>query len=147
MMILVIEDNDQNRYLMRFLLESYRYSVTVAVDGPSGLEAARRCSPHAILLDIQLPRMNAGEALLISDKHDGPIQLLVTDVVMPRMSGCELAERLVAQRSRMRVLFVSGYNEDLIADHGVLGSGRALVQKPITPDGLLRKIREVLDSP
>lgn len=62
------------------------------------------------------------------------------------MSGRELAERLVAQRPGLRVLFVSGYSEDLIADHGVLSSGLALLQKPITPDGLLRKIREVLDS-
>ena len=58
MMILLIEDNEQNRYLMRFLLESHGYRVTAAVDGPSGLEAARQCAPRAILLDIQLPRMD-----------------------------------------------------------------------------------------
>jgi CheY-like chemotaxis protein len=58
MMILLIEDNEHNRYLMRFLLESHGYSVTAAIDGPSGLEAARQCTPRAILLDIQLPRMD-----------------------------------------------------------------------------------------
>ena len=58
MTILLIEDNEQNRYLMRFLLESQRYRVTAAVDGPSGIEAARLCSPRAILLDIQLPGMD-----------------------------------------------------------------------------------------
>lgn len=85
-MILVIEDNDQNRYLTRFLLESHGYSVTVAVDGPSGLEAARRCSPRAILLDIQLPRMDgyavARALRQIPDLARTPI-IAVTSYAMP----------------------------------------------------------------
>jgi CheY-like chemotaxis protein len=119
--VLLVEDDDQVRTLSAAILRRHGYTV----------------------LDAE----NAGEALLISDKHDGPIHLLLTDVVMPRMSGRDLAERLVAQRPNLRVLFVSGYSEELIADHGVLASGLALLQKPITPDGLLHKIREVLDSP
>ena len=119
--VLLVEDDDQVRALSVAILRRHGYTV----------------------LDAE----NAGEALLICDKHDGPIHLLLTDVVMPRMSGRELAERLVAQRPELRVLFVSGYSEELIADHGVLVSRLALLQKPITPDGLLHKIREVLDSP
>jgi DNA-binding NtrC family response regulator len=89
----------------------------------------------------------AGEALLSSEQHAGKIHLLLSDVVMPQMSGPELAKRLAAGRPEMRVLCMSGYTDDSIVRHGVLKAHFAFLQKPLTPDTLTRKVREVLDAP
>jgi len=87
-----------------------------------------------------------GEAALRESKgHRGSIDLLLTDVVMPGMSGREVAQQLRGARPRMRVLFMSGYTEDTIGHHGVLDEGTDLLEKPFTPDGLLTKVRLVLD--
>ena len=118
--ILVAEDDDQVRTMTRAMLRRQGYKV---------LDAA-----------------NGGEALLICEQTGDPIHLLLTDVVMPRLSGRELAERLARIRPDMKVIFVSGYNEDAILQHGVSEAAMPFLQKPYAPDALLRKVREVLDA-
>jgi signal transduction histidine kinase/CheY-like chemotaxis protein len=118
--ILLAEDEDQVRCAARDILERFGYHV---------LEAR-----------------NAGEALLICEKHRGEVQLLLTDVVMPQMSGRELVLRLTSVRPEMRVLFMSGYTEKAGLHHGILESGIAYLQKPFTPETLSRRVRQVLDS-
>jgi two-component system cell cycle sensor histidine kinase/response regulator CckA len=87
------------------------------------------------------------EALLLSGKFAAPIHLLLTDVIMPRMSGRELAEHLARTRPETKTLYVSGHTNDSILHHGVKTSGVAFLQKPATPKALLRKVREILDAP
>ena len=86
------------------------------------------------------------EAQRLCHQHPGTIHLLVTDVIMPSMSGQELAAHLVPSRPQMQVLFISGHSEDVVMRHGVSDTVAAFLQKPFTPDALARKVREVLDS-
>jgi two-component system cell cycle sensor histidine kinase/response regulator CckA len=118
--VLLVEDAAPVRVLARRSLESFGYAVLDAPDGPAALEIAAR--------------------------HAGGIDLLVTDVVMPGMSGRELAERLAPRRPQMKVLYTSGYTDDAMVRQGVLESGVAFLQKPFVPDTLARKVREVLDG-
>jgi two-component system, cell cycle sensor histidine kinase and response regulator CckA len=87
---------------------------------------------------------NAEEALLLGEKCTGPIDLLLTDVVMPGMNGRDLAERLLSLRPKMKVLYMSGYPDDVLAHHGVLKEGFNLMPKPFSMEGLVGKIRKVL---
>jgi CheY-like chemotaxis protein len=119
--VLLVEDDAQVRRLAHTVLRGHGYHV---------LEAAE-----------------AAEAILICERHAGPIHLLLTDVVMPRLSGRQLAERAIVLRPELRVLFMSGHTDDAVVRHGVEVSTLALIQKPLTPDRLLAKVREVLDRP
>jgi PAS domain S-box-containing protein len=116
--ILLAEDEEMVRNLARESLRMHGYTV---------LEAA-----------------NAGEALLICQQHEGPIHLLLTDVVMPKMSGKELAEQVVSLRPDMCVLYMSGYPNQAIMNHGILDKDFAFIGKPFTPDALVLKVAEVL---
>ena len=90
---------------------------------------------------------NGAEALRLAGEHRDPIALLLSDVVMPNMSGGELSVRLKESRPEMKILFMSGYPGDSMVSHGVSEKEVSLLQKPFTPDELVRKIREVLDAP
>ncbi len=118
--VLLLEDDAAVRGFARAALEAKGYRV---------LEAGR-----------------ATEALRILQAHDGPVDLLVTDVVMPEMGGRDAAERAKALRPDLGVLYVSGYTDDAVIRHGVLVSGTAFLQKPFAAVSLTNKVREVLDS-
>jgi PAS domain S-box-containing protein len=118
--ILLVEDDDQVRAVARGILRKNGYEVIEA--------------------------RNAGEALMQSERHPGVADLLLTEVVMPQVSGPELAKRLASLQPDMRVLFMSGYTDDSIVRHGVLASNIAYLQKPLTPRLLTAKVREVLDA-
>ena len=87
------------------------------------------------------------EAIALARGRAEPIDILVTDVIMPGMNGRELARVLAESRPAMRVLFMSGYADAAIAQQGILEPGTAFLSKPFTPDALARKMREVLDAP
>src|SRR6202041_1742712 len=86
------------------------------------------------------------QAVDLAEKHKGAIQLLITDVVMPRLSGRELATRLAAKRPGMKVLYISGYTDDSIFRHGVLEGGMAFLQKPFNLKSIAQKVREILEG-
>jgi two-component system, cell cycle sensor histidine kinase and response regulator CckA len=112
-------------------------------------EAAVRSAVWEILQLTGYIVLEAGsgeEALRISAGQEGPIPLLLTDVMMPVMSGPEVAQRLACRCPEIRVLYMSGYSRDAIIRHGVVAQGTAFLQKPFTPDELMHKVREVLDA-
>jgi CheY-like chemotaxis protein len=87
-----------------------------------------------------------GEGLRICTEHAGPIELLVTDVIMPEMNGRALADRVTALRAGIKVLYMSGYTDDIIVRHGIREPSLALVEKPFTPALFARRVREMLDG-
>jgi PAS domain S-box-containing protein len=93
-----------------------------------------------------LESLHPSDALRIAREHPSPIHLLVTDVVMPQMSGREVANQVTLVRPSTKVLFISGYTDDAIVHHGVLDPDTAFLHKPFSPDALARKVREVLDN-
>jgi CheY-like chemotaxis protein len=119
-------------------------TVLLAEDAASVRDVARQILERHGYTVLEAP--NGRAALDIVAKHRGPIHLLLTDVVMPEMSGRQLADQLKAQRPEIKVLFVSGYTDDSVVRHGVLEAGIAYLQKPFSPDTLATKVREVLDA-
>jgi YesN/AraC family two-component response regulator len=93
-----------------------------------------------------LEAANGNETLKVCKKYKGQIHLMVTDVVMPGMSGRELADRIQSLHPEMKVLYTSGHANDTIVHYGVLRDGVNYIQKPFTMEGLARKVREVLDK-
>ena len=126
--------------------ESLRGTETVllAEDSPGVRSAARQILGRLGYTIVDAP--NGAAALDLAANLTGPLDLLVTDVVMPEMSGRQLAERLTAVRPGLKVLYVSGYTDDAVVRHGVLEAGISYLEKPFTPERLARKVREVLDA-
>ncbi len=93
-----------------------------------------------------LEAKNGHDAIEIANRHVGSIHLLLTDVIMPGMNGKELSEKLKAARPLMRVLFMSGYTDDIIAPHGILEPEVAFIQKPLSPLHLARRVRALIDE-
>jgi PAS domain S-box-containing protein len=118
--ILIVEDEEPVRLLTRRLLNQWGYRAIEAADPNQALEPAQA--------------------------HDGPIHLMITDVIMPQMSGRELAERIGPDRPEMRILFTSGYTDEAIVRHGVLEAKVNFLAKPFSPENLARRVREILDA-
>jgi CheY-like chemotaxis protein len=116
--VLLVEDDEHVRKAALRILEQAGYRVLIASNG--------------------------GEALRHAENEPGVIDLMLTDVIMPGISGRDLAERMQQLRPELRVLFMSGYTDDAIIHHGVLAEGVALLQKPFTRESLLDKVREVI---
>src|ERR1700687_4309325 len=119
--VLLVEDVHEVRILISDYLARNGYTVLSAGNGRQAIEAARQ--------------------------HPGPIQLLLTDVVMPGMSAQELALRVTAERPETRVLYMSGYTLETIIKYGALQPTASLLQKPFTLDDRARKVRDVLEEP
>jgi two-component system, cell cycle sensor histidine kinase and response regulator CckA len=119
-------------------------TVLLVEDSPAVSGAARNILNRCGYVVLEAP--NAEAALALAATRQGPIHLLLTDVVMPGMSGRELGDRFTAIRPETKVLFMSGYTNDAVLRRGVLASGIAFLQKPFSPDALATKVRGVLDS-
>jgi CheY-like chemotaxis protein len=118
--ILVVEDDDAVRKLVHRALVDHGYTVLDAI--------------------------SAREAVTFCERHKGLIHLMISDVILPQMSGRELAKRVQELRPKMRVIFMSGYADDAVAHHGILEAGHVFVEKPFVPAAMVRKVREILTS-
>ncbi len=119
--ILLVEDEEQVREVAGTILRAAGFHVLVAA--------------------------TPAEAILLCEKSPEHVDLVLTDVIMPKMNGRQVAERVRELRPGVRVLFMSGYTDDMILSNGILELGASFIQKPMTPDSLTRKVREVLDRP
>jgi len=116
---LLVEDEEMVRKLSREILEINGYRVLSAANGQ--------------------------EACQLCESYDGEIHLMITDVVMPQMSGRELAERVLKERPDILILYMSGYTDEAIVRHGVLEDSMPFLQKPFTPDSFTQKVSELLE--
>jgi CheY-like chemotaxis protein len=119
--VLLVEDTESLREVIREVLEAQGYTLLQASHGE--------------------------EALTLAREHTRPIHLLLTDLVMPKLGGADLARQLASLRPEMRVLYMSGYTDGAISRQGVLQAGSALLEKPFTTERLARAVREALDAP
>jgi PAS domain S-box-containing protein len=119
--VLLVEDEELVRDLVRELLEVCGYRVLEAADGEAAIE--------------------------LFEREQLQVDLLITDLVMPRIGGRQLAERLRALRPEIKILYMSGYTDDIIIHRGVMSESAAFIQKPFTLDDLARRVREILDAP
>lgn len=119
--ILIVEDEAAVRGLAARVLQFYGYQTLLATDGE--------------------------EALALAERHAGPIHLMLTDLVLPHMSGQQAAERLVRLRPEARVLYMSGFTESALAHQGDLGASPAFIEKPFAPFALATKVRGILAEP
>ena len=118
--VMVVEDETLLRELVLDVLQPLGYQVHSARNGEEALDALRA--------------------------HSGPIDLVITDVMMPKMNGKELASHITKEQPSTKVLYMSGYPDEIIGKFGVLPTGESFMQKPVTPAELARKVREVLDG-
>ena len=118
--VLVVEDENSIRYIMARTLRECGYTVLEAAGGPQALE--------------------------ILQEQSAPVNLIIADVVMPQMSGRELAERVLERWPDVPILFTSGYTGLFVVQRGLLDEGQEFIQKPIAPDMLAKRVREMLDK-
>lgn len=118
--VLLVEDDNEVRQLVKRALSTYGYNVLEASDG--------------------------NDALRQTEAHGGPIHLLLTDVIMPKIGGADLAALIAPKHPGARVLYISGYTNDAIIRHGIMTANVNFLQKPFTPAGLAAKVRHVLDQ-
>jgi DNA-binding response OmpR family regulator len=118
--ILIAEDEPDLRELTRIFLESYGYKVIEAPNAYKAIQEAETCAE--------------------------PIHLLLTDVIMPGMSGRQLAEKILSKRPQMKIVYMTGYTDDMVVQHKVLEPGVQLLQKPFTKAELAMKVRATLDE-
>ncbi|MBC2696308.1 MAG: response regulator, partial [Desulfobacteraceae bacterium] len=118
--VLIVEDDDNLRKFAQKALRQLGYKLLVAENGE--------------------------DALKVCNEHDGQIDLMITDVVMPKMGGKEAAKRLQLFYPQMKVLYMSGYTDTAIVHHGVLEPGQNFLEKPFSPEDIAREVRETLDN-
>jgi len=118
--VLLVEDEASLRDLLRETLEASGYCVLVARDGAGALQ--------------------------IAEAHAGPIAIMVSDVIMPGMTGPKVVELVTQVRPQLRVLYISGYSDESVVRQGMVGPGRAFLSKPFGAEVFLRKVRETLDA-